>query len=1391
MSRPGHFSYNRGQTLLITAILILSGIIGQVVVGNGEADDIEVETRGDMMGEWEKLPAEDWPSSIDTGNCEITYREASNELMVFNREGGDQWEVWSFFENNQTWFRWSTSGDEPDARFSNNAFVSSQDNGVAYFYGGYRRSGWTTYTYDKLHIFFFSNMTWMEINATQSLGGLYNSEMVYDQETDSVWIFGGRDDDGEFHNDLFQYNLTDGWNHPEPTEKPLARDQASMSITPNGTFIHVSLGRYYQQGWTSRYVDDLWYYNVGNGSWVNVTDDLGIDTYAGALMIYRTVTQDLIISMGFDDDDDINDTYVVDPFNGDVTQVNLTGGISRRHINAWDLSSDGSKVVIFGDSDNNQDIWSLDIYSLTSNLMPGNPTWSGGTAFTGYDPDDGGKLMTLKMTGNGPNDIDLIHYSLSDQVWKKMYVDIEGAPTYHSQMSGCYDPVDNAFYLYGGEYSYRVSQHTYHYYFFDEFWRLWTDDGTWERINVHAPPGKLSRATMCVDWGSEYRHVYLYGGQTHGGESEAIAKYNISGNIWNVMNPPIKPQGRRNSAIAYDPLNNGIWMFGGRDNQSSVTNYDDLWFFHINKEKWEDRSYASNTPSPRYGHSLAVNHHNGEIAVYGGSQEDDDLLHTWRSGWREWVDIEQLENPGTGWAYHSMHYSPEKELFYMWAGQGQGVDTWTYTPILRTLLSTAKLKPPEGQDLDNAYPTVGTYTIEIQGYTDMIAEDIEAINVSLKTSSDESGFIWYPSNDTITRYGNTTWFDIGPGEITISGIDLTVRFPITFTFDMPDQESVGIYFEPICTEAWTEQRRTTNAFTMNSNLDIKGYQFRTEFQEVVEDGGWLFGRSNLTAEDMEVYFSANSQVQPANSSFKIRMENQLGEYDEWIYTSGEKGNLTVPVRGEDGRTSSYWLNLSSMEDEVIITKRFDFTIDMDPPGRVQDVKVRADRVDDDIWGFDDDAREAYLTWGDVYENGSGIQGICYSVDINTWPSKANITNEFPSFQIKGGEGMHTVYVWAMDNTDRAGPVVEAKMIIDNHRVEFSNPRPGIPINVTVPKYTVRIDLRDVHSGVDLDSIQYRVTDESRQFGDWMTYEHDFTNPMANLSLSLEMDLIPEMKNLAQFRAKDLAAIAREDESSIWRTSYVFSIYYDPDLANPVVNLIGPEDGTIIEEDVTLSWSGDYIYPSNLTYEVHLTDPDGEEKTFEMGADTSMDFSPDTPGTYSWFVRALADGEQKDSDMREFTYEPSFVTITPPGDITMKEGENAWINFTIFNTLRIPVTITASLDVDYVLNISSSDIPEAEAGSTVEASLLLETNVLEPNDYPIRVVLQDNFGRSESFQISLTVTQKDIEDGDEEEEEGGYLMIIIIVLVLLVIVVLALVFFLRRKGEEEFGNIKFC
>ena len=1369
---------------LILAVLILSGYYGLIPIeGYSVSNEEEVQTRAGEMGNWTQLPSGAWPSQIDTSNAHIMYREAERELVIFNRHTSgwnSYFDVWSYFETNDTWIRWNTHGDIPDARYSNKAFIASNNNTMAYFYGGYRSQGYNIYTLDSLSIFNYSNMTWVEVDAPPSLGGRYDSAITYDKSTESIWIFGGRDSSRDFHNDLFQYNLTDGWNELTPSEKPAARERGLMTISTNGTFIYLTLGRYYTQ-WQQpdRYMNDLWFFNTLNNTWLEISEEIGIPTQAGALFQYRDGSEDLLLSMGYADggDDIIGYTYLIDPMNGDVTVNNISGGMPPKHIQAWDLSSDGSKAYIFGDEGGRKDIWSLDISTLTASKMPGNLAWEGGSAFTGYDPEDGGKLMTLKRVGG--SFWQLSYYSLTTMRWESQSVSSTGAPSYDDGMANCYNPNTNEFYLYGGVIIENLGQGNYRWTHFDEFWRLDCDTGEWTKINDNGPPGERGRASLVCD--PENGLLYLFGGQIPDADTNSLWKYNITGNVWSNYNFQVEPQPRREHSVVFDQEKKGFFLFGGRRNGTSSAELDDLWFFHSDTEIWEKLPDSGDKPGIQTWAGLSYDTDTKELLLFGDVDNEDDDMYLWREEWFGWVNESPANKPGE-WSGHGQVYSPQTQRHYAWAHDG--TEVWEYRPILRTRAVRVKILNTDGSNLIpdtgvyKVFPSTGTYTIMTEGITDLPQGDLLGLDINISTSAGVLDFDWMVSSGIQNFQGNETWFDLGdPQLIWTDQEEWEFTIPFDIEYEAPNGADFNILIVPITDTGRAERGIRLNAFRVLSDLKVAGYRFSTPLQEQVTNGDWLFGRTDLTVSNFSVSFLDDTSVYPLEGDFSIVMESSEGDVSSWTYEPGQEGSITIPIEGEDNDEFRVWLNLTLQSGQILQSNDFSFILDLDPPTAPEWVKVRADSVLDDKVGYDND-NTVYLTWGPVVENGSGLKGICYSMDLNLWPEEVNLTNEFPEILVRD-EGLHTFYVWAMDNTGRAGPVMNASLIEDKHFIRFTDisPDPAKQINTTEGEFTFSITIEDELSGVNLSTIQYHQSLPDRSLSEWRDIEVQ-ANDIKNVTFSLTLDLVPGIKNVIGVRATDLAG-------NDFRESTKFGILYEPGLATPQAHMGGPDDGAEIEGKIRLEWEGGYIEPDMLSFDVHIEDPKGNEKTITT-SNSFIEFTPTYPGEYTWWIVSKAEGMTNESEIRTFVYQAPMISVEQKETSEAVKGSEAAITLIVENPLTVGVNFTFDFQNLKGFTLEGGNEQSILPGEQKEVVIALGTSSVKPDSYLLELDTTDEYGRTLITDITVKITPQESED-EEEEEEGEFPIWIIIVIVLVLLVVIVLVVFLvvnRGKKEEE-------
>ncbi len=1380
----------RKISMIMAALVLLSGSLVTVVSGNDGSSTEETRYTPPAMGKWGMLTGGGWPANITVANCHIMSRDGGKEFVVFNRaqEGWTSWyEVYSFFVENETWFRWNATGTWPDTQYSDGrSFASTPDGEMGFYFGG---NSWGSGSTDKLNVFFYSNKTWVRYTAVPTLGARYGTALTYDPISQKLYIFGGRTSSG-WRNDIHTFSLTMGWAQLTPPDpKPAGRDQALAALSSNGTRLYIALGRYNTQGWTNYYKNDVWEYVVTNNTWREVDNDLGIPNDRSAIFLYRPDTDDLLLSNGLDGSNGVNNTYVIQIANGAQTRVYVQGGMSRRGIQGWDLMQDGRTALVLGDTSGTKDIWELDIYSIVSVLGPGNPIWAGGSAFTGYDPEDGGKLIALKRLSGSY--WQLAHFSLSDKKWHNSSVTDQNTPTYRDGMAYVYDPKGNDFYLYGGYYSYQVGQNQYHYYFYDEFWKYSIDSNSWTRVKEHAYPGPRGRADMVID--AQGDTIYLFGGQIPGGDTNKLHKYDISGDLWTDITPAISPGGRMQTSLCYFAKGTGFYMFGGRNNGTSSASENDFWFFHTDSGMWEQLTGAENPPDARYDTGLSVDPATEEVLVFGmwegqwpSSTAPEYFI--WRPGWVSW-ESHPSNNDLHDWFGHGQVYDPSTGSHYIWASsatgdRGSGTEVWEFKPILRTSAVYIELLRPEGTPTTSAFPTVGTYKLHCRGRTDMPFSDILGYNITIKMGAEDYTLIWMRSG-SMTEAGNLSWVDITTLPTFTPGTDgrWDIYVSLEFLFGTPHRTPADVIVTPITDMAFVERATKIKAFTVYSDLIIKEYHFGTPLQSSVTPGSWLWGRTQLTVDSFTVVFDGAPDVSPKVDDLTVEFIDSKDHSGMWTYEFNTTGSITLPIEGMDKELVTYELNLFREGTELLDGNTFQFRLDLDAPSEVINATLRADSVTDRMERMDNDRDELFLTWDDIIERGAGLKAVCYSLDVNLYPSDLNQTVKFFNIHesVEGHiiEGFHTLYVWAIDNVSRAGPWTEIPFVIDLHKVLFEekSPDPSLLINTTKTTYRFSLVITDALSGIDLSTVEYRQSMPDRQYSAWKKYDVGTGNASV-VEIDADLDLVPGIKNLVQFRARDMA-------KNIISESRVFQVNSFPDLAVPSAWPLTPVDKARVNKDVTLTWKGAYYDLDRLTYELHIIDPKGVELIKSLPG-TSFTFRAKAPGTYRWFIVALAEGLTNKSAESTFMFSPPFVNVELPSRIEVTIGKEVAVQVTVTNTLETNVNMTLVLPDPKGFRLKEGGSQSLDPLQQKAFYLVLNSSDATAGNYKLLLRVSDDFGRSATFNLSMVVTTPIIDRPDDDGgEEGIPLWAIIAAVVIVIVLIGALLFFLmRRKDKDE-------
>jgi hypothetical protein len=1371
------------QAAILALLMLFSSFTALMTVGGDSEEVSAAPTRADAaMGIFERIGT--WPAGIRVQDSRIMY--LPGEIVIFGRDtsGGAStgpMGVWSFFEGNNTWLNVRFTGTAPDRTLSSPGFATDEAHTKAFFFGGSINNN----NVNDLFIYDHSTKAWTKPSAANPPSARTSATTIYDKDRDCIWVFGGSTGWGQRSNTLFKFSETGGWSQYSPTTKPSSRSGVNLAL--EGDLLYLALGSAGGGG----YANDLWKFNITLGLWTEIKTTLGIRQHGGGALVFDNSSKMLVYTLGFNYhssgggggwNEYLNHTYRIDPSDGAIERVFIDPKITPRYLQAW--SFDGNEILIFGGSQGERDVWKLNITTLKAEGIPPSTYNAGGTRWTAFDPDDGGRFFIISYRSASFGDGGyysswlITYFSLADLSWHYMNVTIPPTFVYHSGMAGAYDPVGNQFYLYGGYYSYTVGSWPdteTHNYFYDSFWRIDLITGTMQEIAKETTwPAALGNGCMVVDYTTPHRKLFLFGGQIPGGTSDAIAYYNITSNNWIKIGAPIKPPARMSTPLVMDPPRKGFYMFGGGENGSNE--YNDLWFFHTDTEKWEQMSGASDPPSLRTGHGLSVNTQTGEVMVFGGDMEPA-YIYLYRPGWKAWIQTMDNSQPAN-WRDHGQVYDPSTKTVYIWNGPNDISEVWRVKPILRTVAEQARIVDANGYRMNDVFPTYSNYTLKVSGYSDIGISDIEGVEVKLKNETMTLTIDWTPGMP-LQVSGPTDWVNF-PGTPSIAsetGGRWSLDIPIEFTLNGTDGSAYSIIYVPTTTVGYTETRQTLNAFTLHTDIVVSKVKFSSDLQPLgVEPGTWLFSGTDLVLSGFQLSFSADTSVHPVSSDFKVAFSNQEGVTDEWIYDADAVKNLSVPITGKDGKMSYYYMNVTKGA-EKIGTQVFGFKIDATAPLPPLKIAFKADSLSDPATYVDND-QDVYLTWGTTYDNGSGVKGVCYSIDVNLHPSQTNLSQEGKQIRLK--EGMHTLYIWTVDKTDRIGPYTTVPLMIDTHRAYFFDPVP-LEINVTATEYTVSIKVRDDLSGIDLDSLEYTQTGADRLYGAWQRVPSEsMVEDNGTYAITMEVPLfIATKKNLVKFRVDDNA-----DNGLV--ESVIITINTDPELATPKVTLNAPAKGETITDPVPLSWTASYIHNDELTFEITVIDPKGNVFKNNTGAGKSISYSPAYPGIYKWKVTAKSPTGNGISEERTFVYAPSFSTIAPPSALAVKRNETFEVKFSVANALKVPVNLTFNkVDLQGMV-LSGNNKLMLLADSNGEMKLTLNATMAKMGERTLTFNVTDDYGRWTGA-TTVKVTVEDdfvppiVKPGGDKNEFPIMYVIIAIVVLLLIIAIVVFIIVRRNRG----------
>lgn len=161
--------------------------------------------------------------------------------------------------------------------------------------------------------------------------------------------------------------------------------------------------------------------------------------------------------------------------------------------------------------------------------------------------------------------------------------------------------------------------------------------GNWTPVHSKLEPPARQRFAMAYDPTST--EVVLFGGETYISPRTVALDdtWTFAHGNWTNATPARSPPGLEASAMAADPADNGVLLFGGDD---TISGYNQTWVFALGT--WTEAS-PTVAPSPRISPAMVFDSSLDELLLFGGIGTPGAFGDTWAYSGGSWTKL-----PGAG-----------------------------------------------------------------------------------------------------------------------------------------------------------------------------------------------------------------------------------------------------------------------------------------------------------------------------------------------------------------------------------------------------------------------------------------------------------------------------------------------------------------------------------------------------------------------------------------------------------------------------------------------------------------------------------------------------------------------------------------------------------------------
>jgi hypothetical protein len=158
--------------------------------------------------------------------------------------------------------------------------------------------------------------------------------------------------------------------------------------------------------------------------------------------------------------------------------------------------------------------------------------------------------------------------------------------------------------------------------------------------------------------------------------------------VWMQTTPSNSPSARLDASLIYDPGNNRLVLFGGRN--ANYTAFGDLWTYSLETHQWSQLAAQGTPPSARWGHSAIYDPGRAGVSprmlLYGGGYTSAATVYALSlTGTPTWSVLNITgPNPG-GRTDHAAVYDSDRDQMVIYGGSMNGAYTNAWLLSLTTL----------------------------------------------------------------------------------------------------------------------------------------------------------------------------------------------------------------------------------------------------------------------------------------------------------------------------------------------------------------------------------------------------------------------------------------------------------------------------------------------------------------------------------------------------------------------------------------------------------------------------------------------------------------------------------------------------------------------------------